>query len=201
MMNPFVMIGITMIIAAEKMLPKPEIVAQVVGLATIIAGIASSRKTSNNHERSKRKTPAKRVVVLALKRAHEIIRQILAPDVRWEVVPGFPHSDVYLGLNGVFDFFTSLFKDFEDWHTEPSEFFETGDRVIAIGTYSARAKATGPKSAFAHRLDAARRISRLQQWPTPSKSRKLWAKTSALSRHERHKPSHRRHRWQSRHRL
>jgi hypothetical protein len=38
----------------------------------------------------------------------EIIREVLAPDVRWEVVPGFPHSDVYLGLDGVFDFFTRL---------------------------------------------------------------------------------------------
>ena len=82
----------------------------------------------------------------------EIIRQVLAPDVRWEVVPGFPHSDVYLGLNGVFDFFTRLFGDFEDWHTEPSELFEADDRVFAVGTYSARAKATGKlfKAQFAH---------------------------------------------------
>jgi predicted metal-binding membrane protein len=39
MMNPFVMVGIAIIIAAEKMLPRPEIVARLVGLATIIAGI------------------------------------------------------------------------------------------------------------------------------------------------------------------
>jgi ketosteroid isomerase-like protein len=82
----------------------------------------------------------------------EVIRKVLAPDVRWEVVPGFPHSNVYVGLSGVTDFFTRLFSDFEDWHTEPSEFFETGDCVIAIGTYSARAKATGKsfKARFAH---------------------------------------------------
>ena len=40
MMNPFVMVGIAIIIAAEKMLPRPEIVARLVGLATIITGIA-----------------------------------------------------------------------------------------------------------------------------------------------------------------
>ncbi len=82
----------------------------------------------------------------------EIIRQVLAPDVRWEVVEGFPYSDVYLGLKGVSDFFTRLFSDFEDWRTEPSEFFETGDHVIAIGAYSAKAKATGKtfKARFAH---------------------------------------------------
>ena len=82
----------------------------------------------------------------------EIIRQVLAPEVRWEVVPGFPHSGTYLALSGVFDFFTRLFGEFEDWHTEPSEFFETADRVIAVGTYSGRAKATGKsfESRFAH---------------------------------------------------
>jgi len=82
----------------------------------------------------------------------EIIRQVLTPDVRWEVVEGFPYSDVYLGLKGVSDFFTRLLSDFEDWRTEPSEFFETGDHVIAVGAYSAKAKATGKtfKARFAH---------------------------------------------------
>ncbi len=96
----------------------------------------------------------------------EIIRQVLAPDVRWEVVEGFPYGEVYLGLNGVSDFFTRLFSDFEDWHTEPSEIFETGDHVFAIGTYSAKAKATGKtfKARFAH-LWTMRNgvIARLQQ--------------------------------------
>jgi ketosteroid isomerase-like protein len=82
----------------------------------------------------------------------EIIRQLLAPEVRWEVVPGFPHSGTYLGLSGVFDFFTRLFADFENWHTEPAEIFEAGDRVIGLGFYSARAKGTDRsfKARFAH---------------------------------------------------
>src|SRR4030095_11701225 len=82
----------------------------------------------------------------------EVVRQVLAPDVRWDVVPGFPHSDVYHGPKGVFEFFARLFGDFEEWHTEPSEIFETGDLVFAMGTYSARAKATGKsfKARFTH---------------------------------------------------
>jgi ketosteroid isomerase-like protein len=82
----------------------------------------------------------------------DIVKTVLAPDVRWEVVEGFPYSGVYHGLNGVFDFFTRLFGDFEDWHSEPSEFFEAGDRVIGLGFYSARAKATGQpfKARFTH---------------------------------------------------
>jgi predicted metal-binding membrane protein len=40
MMNPLVMIVVAIVIAAEKLLPRPEIVARLVGLATIITGIA-----------------------------------------------------------------------------------------------------------------------------------------------------------------
>ena len=82
----------------------------------------------------------------------DIVKTVLAPDVRWEVVEGFPHSGIYQGFNGVFGFFTRLFGDFEDWHTEPAEIFEAGDRVIALGFYSARAKATGKsfKARFPH---------------------------------------------------
>ena len=100
--------------------------------------------------------PTNLAAVRRLYEAHgkpEIICQVVAPDVRWEVVAGFPFSDVYLGLNDVLGrFFADLFSEFEDWHTEPSEFFETDNRVIALGTYSARAKATGRTfhARFAH---------------------------------------------------
>ena len=82
----------------------------------------------------------------------DIVKTVLAPGVRWEVVEGFPHSGIYQGLNGVSDFFTRLLSDFEDWQTEPAEIFEAGDRVIGLGFYSARAKGTGRtfKARFAH---------------------------------------------------
>jgi uncharacterized protein len=82
----------------------------------------------------------------------DIVKTVVAPDVLWEVVEGFPHSNIYQGLNGVVDFFTRLFGDFEDWHTEPAEIFEADDHVIALGFYSARAKATGRsfKARFTH---------------------------------------------------
>ena len=82
----------------------------------------------------------------------DVVRTVLASDVRWEVVEGFPYSGSYQGMTGVSDFFTRLFRDFEDWHTEPLEIFEAGDRVIAVGFYSGRAKATGIhfKARFAH---------------------------------------------------
>jgi len=41
MMSPLVMIGVSVLIAAEKLLPRPEIIARVVGLPAIIAAIAT----------------------------------------------------------------------------------------------------------------------------------------------------------------
>ena len=40
-MNPFVMVVVAIVIAAEKLLPRPAMVARLVGISAIIAGIAS----------------------------------------------------------------------------------------------------------------------------------------------------------------
>ena len=39
MMNPLVIVGIAIVIAAEKLLPRPEIVARLIGFTAIVAGI------------------------------------------------------------------------------------------------------------------------------------------------------------------
>ena len=41
MMNPLVMAGVALAIAAEKLLPRPEIVSRLIGIAAILAGIGS----------------------------------------------------------------------------------------------------------------------------------------------------------------
>ena len=118
--------------------------------------ISNGRKKLKRPRSMKPQSESKSIV--AVRRLYEargnpdIVKTVLAPEVRWEVVEGFPHSGIYHGLNGVFDFFTRLFGDFEDWHTEPAEIFEAGDHVIGLGFYSARAKATGRtfKARFAH---------------------------------------------------
>lgn len=76
--------------------------------------------------------------------APDTISRLLSPTISFEIVPGFPYSDVYIGWDSVMrDFFGRLLQDFEDWRTEVAEIFEAGERVVALGTYSARAKATG----------------------------------------------------------
>jgi uncharacterized protein len=71
----------------------------------------------------------------------DVIREVLARDVRWEVVEGFPYGAVYVGLDSVLrDFFGRLFTDFDEFVADGSEFFESGDRVIALGSYAGRAR-------------------------------------------------------------
>jgi uncharacterized protein len=83
----------------------------------------------------------------------EVISQVLARDVRWEVVDGFPYSGVYKGLDNVLrDFFGRLFTEFDEFVADGSEFFESGERVIALGSYWGRARKTGKRftARFAH---------------------------------------------------
>ena len=83
----------------------------------------------------------------------EVISQVLASDVRWEVVDGFPYGAVYEGLDSVLrDFFGRLFTDFDEFVADASEFLESDERVIALGNYSGRARKTGKRftARFAH---------------------------------------------------
>jgi hypothetical protein len=41
MMNPFTMIGVALVIAAEKILPRPELTARLASLAVIVAGVTT----------------------------------------------------------------------------------------------------------------------------------------------------------------
>ena len=82
-----------------------------------------------------------------------VIRQVLANHVRWEVVDGFPYGAVYVGVDTVLrDFFGRLFIDFDEFVANGSEFFESGERVIARGSYSGRARRSGKEftARFAH---------------------------------------------------
>ena len=76
--------------------------------------------------------------------APDVLMQVLSPQIRWEIVPGFPYGGDYIGVEAVFrDFFGSVLSDFEDWRTVANELHDAGDRVVALGNYSGRAKTTG----------------------------------------------------------
>jgi len=48
-MNPLVMVGVAIVIAAEKLLPRPEIVSRLVGVAAIVAGVATITRILLTH--------------------------------------------------------------------------------------------------------------------------------------------------------
>jgi hypothetical protein len=53
----------------------------------------------------------------------EVISQVLASDVRWEVVDGFPYGAVYQGFDSVLhDFFGRLFADFDEFVADGTSF-------------------------------------------------------------------------------
>ena len=77
-------------------------------------------------------------------KAPEVLMEILSPTISWEIAPGFPFGGKYSGIQSVFqDFFGRVLQDFEDWSTVASEIHGAGDRIVALGTYSGKSKATG----------------------------------------------------------
>ena len=69
----------------------------------------------------------------------------LSENVEWHL-PGeglIPQAGVYHGRDGVARFFQTLDQTTEFSAFKPSEFVAQGDRVIALGWYRGKAKATG----------------------------------------------------------
>ncbi|MEU0882491.1 nuclear transport factor 2 family protein [Lentzea sp. NPDC005914] len=67
--------------------------------------------------------------------------QIMAPDIVWDITPGFPGGGVYHGFDSVVnDFFGPLFGRFEAFYPVGEEFHADGDHVIALGHYQGETK-------------------------------------------------------------
>jgi len=78
---------------------------------------------------------------------------LCAPDVKWEITPGFPHSGTFVGMESIFAaLFAPLLQDFDEWQSIPETLLDAGDEVIGLGYYQARAKITRKNvtAAFAH---------------------------------------------------
>jgi len=85
----------------------------------------------------------------------------LTEDVVWKMPgePGIPFAGTRHGQSGAGEFFRLLNVTDEVLQFEPREFFAKGDKVVVLGLYRARARATGKiiDNEWGPRLHVARR--------------------------------------------
>jgi ketosteroid isomerase-like protein len=75
----------------------------------------------------------------------EAVLDACAEDVEWEAAgtDAMPHAGLFRGKDGVADFFRILSDTEEVQFLQTEAFFTQGERVLVLGHYSARVKATG----------------------------------------------------------
>ncbi len=86
---------------------------------------------------------------------HEAYRQLVDPNISWEVLKNYPEGGTRTGYNAVFEgdgFFPSLYKQFDEWQATPEEYLDADDNVIAVGVYRGRviANQVRVESPFVH---------------------------------------------------
>ena len=79
---------------------------------------------------------------------------LYSDDVEWHVpaMENVPFAGPRRGIAGVRDFFAAITEGLEVLQFEPREYIAQGDKVVALGRYSWRVRATGREfsSDFAH---------------------------------------------------
>lgn len=66
-------------------------------------------------------------------------------EIEWHQAQGLPHGGTYHGLEAVRRaIFDPLDEEWwDEFRADPDEFIDAGDRVVVLGRYTGRAKATG----------------------------------------------------------
>jgi ketosteroid isomerase-like protein len=74
----------------------------------------------------------------------EALYELLAPDVVWDSSPmGLPDSGVYVGHDGVREFWRRWLGPWEEWEFLPEEFVAAGDKVVVAMYMRGRGKGSG----------------------------------------------------------
>ena len=78
---------------------------------------------------------------------------LLSADIEWTEAEGFPYGGTYNGPHAVLTgVFMRLGTEWEGFAAVPDEFIDGGDKIVALGKYSGKYKATGKsfQANFAH---------------------------------------------------
>jgi ketosteroid isomerase-like protein len=73
----------------------------------------------------------------------EAVRGLFHPDVQLFDRPEVPDAASYRGWEGMASTVRDSQQTFEDFRFEPEQFFERGDRIVAIVTMTGRGRASG----------------------------------------------------------
>jgi ketosteroid isomerase-like protein len=71
------------------------------------------------------------------------VLSVLDPDVEWIPIMAALEGRVYRGHEGVVRWMEELETDWEIFETRPEEFRDLGDRVLILGCWRARGRASG----------------------------------------------------------
>lgn len=73
----------------------------------------------------------------------EVTAEIIAPDLVWDITPGFPYSGIYHGWESVNrDFFGHLMPEYQSLSGQADQFFAASDdHVVVLGHYRVVSKA------------------------------------------------------------
>src|SRR3954453_8710803 len=76
------------------------------------------------------------------KMAPEVTKEVIAPDLIWDITPGFPNSGVYHGWDDVAqNFFGPIMPNYESFGAVPEEYFGDDDNhVFVFGHYHAETR-------------------------------------------------------------
>ncbi|MEV6319572.1 nuclear transport factor 2 family protein [Nocardia sp. NPDC051787] len=78
-------------------------------------------------------------------------RELTAPDLVWDVTPGFPDGGVYHGADGVFEYFGKLMPRVDAWPTVVDGYFPSGtDTVFVVGHYQPSKHGVSESVRFIH---------------------------------------------------
>lgn len=83
----------------------------------------------------------------------DAIRDLLATDVSWKQMEGFPNGGHYIGADDIFNnVFAGFSEHWTNWQANIEEYIASGASVFAIGSYSGTYNSTqkSMKAAFVH---------------------------------------------------
>jgi len=74
----------------------------------------------------------------------DLWRTVVAPDIEWTEVAGFPLAGTYRTPEGTIKgVFERLAAEWDEWTTHDDTYVVDGERVVVLARYTARNKATG----------------------------------------------------------